>query len=65
MCLNLYFYIFWACVFNSIVQSIIVQHIHTWMSVWLCACVSMHAHVPAYPQAKVKKKEDIEGHIDL
>lgn len=35
------------------------------MSVLLFLCGSMIAHVPTYPQAKVKKEEDIEGHIDL
>lgn len=29
------------------------------------AGVTMHAYLPAYPQAKVKEEEDIEGHVDL
>lgn len=45
--------------------------IHERVSVCLCVCkhthvrVSIRAHAPTYPQAKVKKEEDVEGHIDL
>lgn len=35
------------------------------MRVCRLAGVSMHAYLPAYPQAKVKEEEDIEGHVDL
>lgn len=31
----------------------------------MCAPESVHAHAQTYSQAKVKKEEDIEGHIDL
>lgn len=36
-----------------------------WCRYWVCAPESVHAHAQTYSQAKVKKEEDIEGHIDL